>query len=87
MAILREGLARCPVEGCPVRYASGGDHLCHDHSQPDDTPGARARMEAWRATLSAAPSEPDGGPMGRGTTVSTPRSGITIYHGRQAELT
>ena len=57
MPILRDGLARCPVKGCPVRYAGGDDQLCHDHGQPADTPGAMARMEAWRASIAAAPCE------------------------------
>jgi len=56
MTILRDGLARCLMPGCPVRYASGGDRLCRDHAEETaaDWAGRLAELTAAPCTQPGA---------------------------------
>jgi hypothetical protein len=50
--------ARCPEPACPVRYATGDDRRCSDHT---DTGEGVADRLARLTTLTAAPG--DGEPI------------------------
>lgn len=47
-------LAKCPVRGCPVRYAAGPDRRCRDHGDSDQADDLAARAEAFGARVGPA---------------------------------
>jgi hypothetical protein len=50
-------LARCLIRGCPTRFRTGPDRLCHDHSQD----GAATTLADRIAGLMGAPGDETAG--------------------------
>jgi len=48
------GLARCTIRGCPVRWRGGGDRDCGQHPGGDDTAAVQAAAEALGIDLGAS---------------------------------